>query len=212
LAAAVPGAADQPHRIIEGAGHVIQEYAPDACVDVILELLERTSEVPRPADVSPANTSSRRQEGADMSGTQIGSRTAEEEANVAAARAWIEGYNAQEEGWFDRFYAEEATLQTYGPWAQQGIHANRHRLKELIADAARMFPDRTMTLRNLVAEGDTIVMETEWVGTAAETHPTFQSGKRQVLRNIVFNRFRDGKIIETREFGVLVSASADWNG
>jgi ketosteroid isomerase-like protein len=85
-------------------------------------------------------------------------------------------------------------------------------LKELIADAARMFPDRTMTLRNLVAEGDTIAMETEWVGTAAETHPTLQSGERQVLRNIVFNRFRDGKIIETREFGVLVSGSADWSG
>jgi ketosteroid isomerase-like protein len=147
-----------------------------------------------------------------MGEAQIESRTAEEEANVAAAMAWVEGYNAQEEGWFDRFYAEEATLETYGPWAQEGIRANRHRLKELIADAARMFPDRTMTPRNLVAEGDTIVMETEWVGTAAEAPHTLQSGQRQFLRNIVFNRFRDGRIIETREFGVLVSGSADWSG
>lgn len=43
LAAGIAGAANQPHRVIEGAGHYIQEHAPEACVDVILEQLDRTS-------------------------------------------------------------------------------------------------------------------------------------------------------------------------
>ncbi len=43
LAAAIAGAAGQPHRIIEGAGHFIQEHAPEACVEVILDHLDRTS-------------------------------------------------------------------------------------------------------------------------------------------------------------------------
>ena len=42
LATGVPGAADQPHIIIEGAGHFIQEHQPQRCVDAILDLLERT--------------------------------------------------------------------------------------------------------------------------------------------------------------------------
>lgn len=146
-----------------------------------------------------------------MRGAETESRTAEETTNTAVAMAWVDGYNAQEEGWFDRFYAEEVSLQTYGPWSPEGVSANRSQLEKLIAEAARMYPDRTMKVRTLVAEGDTVVMETEWVGTPAPSHPTLQSSEPQVLRNIVFNRFRDGRIFETREFGVLVSGSADWS-
>ena len=38
----VPGAANQPHTIVEGAGHFIQEHQPERCVDTILGLLDRT--------------------------------------------------------------------------------------------------------------------------------------------------------------------------
>jgi len=34
----IPGAAGQPHRTIEGAGHFVQEDAPEAIAEVILEL------------------------------------------------------------------------------------------------------------------------------------------------------------------------------
>jgi haloalkane dehalogenase len=43
LASSVPGAAEQPHRSIDGAGHFVQEHAPHECVAVILETLERIS-------------------------------------------------------------------------------------------------------------------------------------------------------------------------
>ncbi|MED5551482.1 MAG: haloalkane dehalogenase [Actinomycetota bacterium] len=42
MSASVPGAANQPHVIIENAGHFIQEHQPDQCVDAILGLLKRT--------------------------------------------------------------------------------------------------------------------------------------------------------------------------
>ena len=37
----VPGAADQPHRTVEGGGHFLQEDQPEACVDAVLELRRR---------------------------------------------------------------------------------------------------------------------------------------------------------------------------
>ncbi|MAF46563.1 MAG: hypothetical protein CL407_11655 [Acidimicrobiaceae bacterium] len=42
LSSSVPGAADQPHIIVEEAGHFIQEHQPERCVDTILGLLDRT--------------------------------------------------------------------------------------------------------------------------------------------------------------------------
>jgi predicted ester cyclase len=146
-----------------------------------------------------------------MSGDPSGTRTAKEEANVATVEAHVEAYNAQEEGWFDRFHAEKLTYQGYGPWAPQGRTTDRDGLKEMADGAARLFPDRKMTVKRLVAEGDTVAMETEWTGTATDEHPILKSGERQLIRNILFNRFHDGKIVETREFGVLVSGSSDWN-
>ncbi len=47
LKGAIAGAANQPHRIIEGAGHFIQEHAPQACVEVILDHLDRTKGLQR---------------------------------------------------------------------------------------------------------------------------------------------------------------------
>lgn len=42
LAGGIPGAAEQPHVSVDGAGHFIQEHAPDTCVGAIIDLLART--------------------------------------------------------------------------------------------------------------------------------------------------------------------------
>ena len=42
LSGRVAGAKNQPHTIIEDAGHFIQEQQPGRCVEVILSLLDRT--------------------------------------------------------------------------------------------------------------------------------------------------------------------------
>jgi len=131
-------------------------------------------------------------------------RTPEEEANIATAEAHVRAYNSKEEGWFDRFYADEVAYHTYGPWAPHGQSADRKHLEAMAMGAMQIFPDRTMTVKSMVAEGDTVVLETVWTGTAAQGHPSLQPGERMVLRNILFNRYRDGKMVETREYGVQI--------
>jgi len=43
MRARIPGAIDQPHRTIQGAGHFVQEDAPEALAEAILEVVERSS-------------------------------------------------------------------------------------------------------------------------------------------------------------------------
>ena len=131
-----------------------------------------------------------------------GTLTAEEEANLAALRSHVVAYNAQEEGWQGRLLAEDFTYHGFGPWAPQGMTANREELIAMMGGAAGMFPDRTMTIRNLIAAGDTVVMEMEWVGTVAGKHPVLKPGDQQRLREVIIHRFRDGEIVEMRDYGV----------
>jgi haloalkane dehalogenase len=43
LSGAIAGAAGQPHTIIDGAGHFIQEHKPAECVAVIIDTIKRTA-------------------------------------------------------------------------------------------------------------------------------------------------------------------------
>ncbi|MBW2496605.1 MAG: nuclear transport factor 2 family protein [Deltaproteobacteria bacterium] len=137
-----------------------------------------------------------------------GARTPEEASNIAAAEAWIEAFNAKDQGYVDRFYAEDLVYVPYAPWAPHGTVADREAIKAGVASGMRLFPDRQVTVKSRVAEGDIIVEEIEWVGTASGEHPQLREGERQVLRDITFSRFRDGKIVEVREYAVVVSESA----
>ena len=59
---------------------------------------------------------------------------------------------------------------------------------------------------NIFASGDTVIMETEWSGTASDQNPMLKPGERQSLREIVIHRFRDGQVVETRDYAIVVSA------
>jgi ketosteroid isomerase-like protein len=139
--------------------------------------------------------------------SEPGARTAEESANLAVMQAMAEAYNAQEPDFVERFFSEDLVYKSYGPWAPQGMTRDREGLKLGMAFGMRVFPDRRTTVKSRVAEGDTVVEETEWVGTASDEHPTLQEGEREILRDITFYRFRDGKIVEIREYAVAVSAA-----
>ena len=78
----------------------------------------------------------------------------------------------------------------------------------MVSGAAEAFPDRTTTIHNIVASGDTVVLETGWSGTASDRNPFLRPGERQALREVLVQRFRDGKIVETREYGIVVPAAA----
>ena len=136
-----------------------------------------------------------------------GGLTAEEQANIAATKTQVASYNAKAEGWLEEFgagHADDFTYQGYGPWAPDGITADRDQLIEMVKGAALAFPDRNTTIHNIFASGDSVIMETEWSGTASDQNPMLKPGERQGLRMVVIQRFRDGQIIEIREYGVLV--------
>ena len=58
----------------------------------------------------------------------------------------------------------------------------------------------------------TITPDTGTVDGDVWSIPTLAAGERQVLRNVLFYRYRDGKIIETREFGVIVTGPGESSG
>ena len=136
--------------------------------------------------------------------SQPGTETAEEAANLAAARAADEAYNAGDLGFIDRFYAEDLVYVSYGPWAPGGSVGDRESLKQGVAFGLKAFPDRRSTLLSRVVRGDTIVDEMDWVGTASAEHPAMKEGERMVLKDITFSRYRDGKVVELREYAILV--------
>ena len=137
--------------------------------------------------------------------SEPGARTAEETANVAAREAETEAFNSQQLGLVERFYGEDWSYLSYVPWAPQGMTDNREAVKQGLAAGLLFSPDRRVTIKSRVAEGDTVVEEVEWVGAASDQHPTLQEGERQLFRVVTFNRYRDGKIVETREYAVEVS-------
>jgi predicted ester cyclase len=50
-------------------------------------------------------------------------------------------------------------------------------MREQQEQLLRLFPDRQMSIRNLVAQGDQVVLELEWWGTAAMTVGSMNSGR-----------------------------------
>jgi len=43
----VPGAKDQPHTTLRGAGHFVQEDRGEVLADLVVEFIERTDNWPR---------------------------------------------------------------------------------------------------------------------------------------------------------------------
>lgn len=112
-----------------------------------------------------------------MSTNDPGHRSPEKVANIAILEAHVAAYNAQVQGRFDRFFAEKLEYEGFSPWAPDGITTDYDGIKEMaMAVAVELFPDRTMKVERHVAKDDTIAMETVWMGTATERHPTMKAG------------------------------------
>ena len=132
--------------------------------------------------------------------TEPGAMTSEEAAHVALMDEMSRAFNAKDPDLLERFYSEDVVYRSHGPWAPQGRTLDREGLKKSLAFGMRAFPDRRTTLKNRYVDGDTVVEEVEWVGTASMEHPTLPEGERQILQDVTFTRFRDGKIVEVREY------------
>jgi steroid delta-isomerase-like uncharacterized protein len=118
-------------------------------------------------------------------------RTPQERANEAAVRRWVELFNAGTEDWWDQVYTRDVTWESYGSGYQSRTGED---FKDLVAQAREVFPDRAFEVLSLSADGDRVILETRWTGTAARPFLRFEPGDRRTSRNILFLTYREGKI------------------
>jgi ketosteroid isomerase-like protein len=126
-------------------------------------------------------------------------RTPQERAAVATMEAFVEAYNAQEEGWFERFH--DAGIAYVGVIPVPGrITADFASLKAMTDGIMRNVPDRHFVVDSLFVDGESAVLEGSWTGTAGPDHPTLNAGQRVTHHYAGIYQIRDGKFIQLREY------------
>ena len=78
----------------------------------------------------------------------------------------------------------------HGADVPPGTPAGPAGAKQYVGNALRKFPDMRVTIEDMVAEGDKVVVRNVWRATDAE------SGRRLAFRGIVIWRIARGKIAE----------------
>jgi ketosteroid isomerase-like protein len=118
-------------------------------------------------------------------------RTPQERANEVAALRWIRLFNGGGLDWWDDVYTPDVTWESYGSGYQSRKGED---FKALVAQAREVFPDRAFEVLSLSTDGDRVIIETRWTGTAARPFLRFKPGDRRTSRNLLFLTYRDGKI------------------
>jgi ketosteroid isomerase-like protein len=124
-------------------------------------------------------------------------RTPQERANEAAARRWVELFNAGTQDWWEQVYAPDVTWEAYSPDYQS---ASGDTLKAFRTQALEVFPDRAFEVLSLSADGERVIIEAIWTGTAAKPGLRVQPGDRRIARYVIFQTYRDGKIAAIRNY------------
>jgi predicted ester cyclase len=93
----------------------------------------------------------------------------------------------------DEFVSADVVNHTAPPHMQHG----RENLKQLAHLWRTAFPDLTITVDDILAEGDLVAVA--WTGSGTHLGDLFgipPTGKRGVMSGIEFNRIQDGRIVE----------------
>ena len=118
-----------------------------------------------------------------------------EEQNMAIIRRWMEeGWN---KGNYDVAYEViSPQMQVHGAGGQK-VNMGPEGLAQLIKTWREAFPDGYMTIEDLFAEGDTIVIRNTWHGThKGEFYGIPPTGKWVDITSIGIDRIVDGKVVE----------------
>ena len=123
----------------------------------------------------------------------------------ALARRCIELYNRRSLEWVDTCYAENVEwFELPLPTTPVGQHGNRAFLRKTASRLLSLFPDRQMTIHNLVAKDNCVALELIWEGTAAATIGAFKMDSLVQYRVASFLTFTDGLIIKQVDYCVQV--------
>lgn len=131
------------------------------------------------------------------------------ERNEAAARRCIELFNKRGLEWVETCYAPNAEwIELPQPATPSGRHGDRAYLGQVARRILALFPDRQLEILNLVAQGDQVVLELDWRGTAAATVGDITAGALIRLRVATFLTFVDGMIVKQVDYCVPIPAGA----
>jgi ketosteroid isomerase-like protein len=117
----------------------------------------------------------------------------EVENNKLLARELVEAINRGDTQWFMDNYAEDVVVWTTGNTLISGKYG-KDQVEDFAGGIFEAFPDGLVfTIHGMVAEGDSVAMETESEGIHA-------SGKRYNNFYHMLVKVRDGKIILLKEY------------
>lgn len=127
------------------------------------------------------------------------------EQPAATARRFIAEYNKGTADWVETCHAEN-TVWTELPFGgnPSGRGGGRSVLRKAAEEALAAFPDRRMSLRNLIADGQRVALELDWTGTAAIARPGMEVGSIVRLRIAMFLTVEDGRIVRQVDYCVRV--------
>lgn len=125
------------------------------------------------------------------------------EVSERAIRRCVELYNRRTAEWVDTCYAADAEwTELPTPATPRGRGGKRAALRAAAESALAFFPDRQMKIRNLVAQGQQVVLELEWSGTAAAAVGSVKPGTTVRLRLASFFTVVDGLITKHTDYCV----------
>jgi ketosteroid isomerase-like protein len=118
----------------------------------------------------------------------------------AVARRLVEEYNRGAPDWVEACHAEDSRWSELPLFGGRGRSGGRAELRKAAEGALLGFPDRRMTLLNVIAGGDQAAVEVEWNGTAAVASAQFEKGQRFRLRIVFVLKVAGGKIVRQTDY------------
>jgi steroid delta-isomerase-like uncharacterized protein len=123
------------------------------------------------------------------------------DVNAAAVRRCVDLFNQRTLEWVETCYADDVVWTEMPlPSTPAGQHGGRASLREAAGRVLQFFPDRQMTIRNLVAHEDQVVLEVDWQGTAALTAGPLRAGAVVRLRVVSFFTLANGLIVRQTDY------------
>jgi ketosteroid isomerase-like protein len=129
--------------------------------------------------------------------------------NESAIRRCVDLFNKRTLEWVDICFADNAEwIELPIPGISRGRQGSRAFMREMAGRALSLYPDRQMSIRNLVAQADQVVVELDWRGTAAIAVGGLSVGTQIHFRVASFFTLADGLIVRQTDYCIPMPAEA----
>jgi hypothetical protein len=125
--------------------------------------------------------------------------------NEAAIRRCVDLFNKRTLDWVDICFAENVEwVELPIPGISRGRQGNRAAMREAAARTLKMYPDRQMSIRNLVAMDDQVVLEIDWRGITAEAVGGLSAGTQIHFQIASFFTLANNLIIKQTDYCIPI--------